>query len=622
METRKCVICGTEFPMTPSAIAHDKKCCCRKCTQKKQSIDKLEKRRQYPLAMRACITCGKPFPMTPIAISRNQKCCCRKCRDRADSLARKERKEKEAGPLEMRKCVICGKEFPMTPVAIACNKQVCSKQCKRKKETIDRREKVNAKKKPKVCPYCHKEFLYFGRSARAVFCSKECSYEYYKKKATKHNAEMRKKNPEAFREYMRNYRGSHKDRINSLTTEWKLRKKREEAVALQENETVIPTSKYPLRQGYEDSLGIRRLSGKSCECLKCGEKFNIICKGSAIQILDRLVLHGKSPCPYCGEAPTGTIRKGGHTSSGEMELKRAYPNFTIQSYRPDWMEGMEIDLYDPIAKVGIEYHGIYGHSTKCMQDSVASRKHKHKADLCEKNGVHLIQLYETEWEQKREIVKDKLDAIFHKDMKRLFARKLKVMILGDKDSRTSAMKFLDKNHIQGRTACQWAVGLLDGLELVAVCTFKYGTAYAIGGQTGGTEKYWELNRYATKLGYSIVGGLSRCIKAFAKVHPEVHKIVSFADRRWTSRLRSAYSSSGFVEVAECEPNYQYTDLDSRHELKNKQYMRKSQIAERATREGSPESAVYSTDKTELQMSKELGYYRVYDAGKIRYEMML
>jgi hypothetical protein len=184
------------------------------------------------------------------------------------------------------------------------------------------------------------------------------------------------------------------------------------------------------------------------------------------------------------------------------------------------------------------------------------------------------------------------------------------------------MNFLDKNHIQGRAACQWAVVLLNGMETVAVCTFKYGTAYAIGGQTGGTEKYWELNRYATKLGYSIVGGLSRCIKAFAKAHPEVHKIVSFADRRWTSRLRSAYSSSGFVEVAECEPNYQYTDLRSSHELKNKQYMRKSQIAERATREGSPESTVYSPDKTESQMSKELGYYRVYDAGKIRYEMML
>ena len=511
-------------------------------------------------------------------------------------------------------CTICGKKYQGI-----FNSIYCSKECKDKRNLAVWHERNPRPIRKRICLTCGKEFV--AESQNQKTCSLECRKKRYaedwkksydKRMSTPAKRERRRELAHA------NYELHKEDRL-ARHHERIIQKKQELAQSLQ-TEPVIENNNGNIRQEFIKNLGIKRLSERGCECLRCGNKFNLRCaKSVAIQVLKRLSVSGKSPCPYCGEAPTGT---SGRASSVEMVLKRAYPNFTVQSYRPDWMEGMEIDLYDPEAHVGLEFHGIKWHSTAVMDNCKASKVHKHKADLCEKNGVHLIQLYETEWEQKREIVKDKLDAIFHKDMKRLFARKLKVTILGDRESRTSAMKFLDKNHIQGRTACQWAVGLLDGLELVAVCTFKYGTAYSIGGQKDGTEKYWELNRYATKLGYSIVGGLSKCIKSFAKAHPEVRKIVSFADRRWTSRLKNTYSSSGFVEVAECEPNYQYTDLDKRHELKNKQYMRKSQIAERATREGSPESAVYSPDKTESQMSKELGYYRVYDAGKIRYEMTL
>jgi len=514
-------------------------------------------------------------------------------------------------------CLHCGKPF------IGYCRGYCSKECKRLAYLQRLKERAWNNKKPKKCVVCGKDFIFYGvHGAKAVCCSDECKKIRTKELQKKRYAKMTTEQKAYRKEYCTAWKEKNRDKLNQYGRDRNLHKRQQKAVDLQKTLISSEPTKKPwlLKNTYQKTLHLERLSRTRCKCLDCGMEFELSVSNpsNASSHLDNMAKNGVTICPSCGTHPEGVAQR----PKAEGMLQMEYPNLTIKNYRPDWMEGMEIDLYDPVARVGIEYHGIYGHSTKCMQDSVASRKHKHKADLCEKNGVHLVQLYETEWEQKREIVKDKLDAIFHKDMKRLFARKLKVMILGDRDSRTSAMKFLDKNHIQGRTACQWAVGLLDGMELVAVCTFKYGTAYAIGGQTGGTGKYWELNRYATKLGYSIVGGLSRCIKAFAKTHPEVRKIVSFADRRWTSRLRSAYSSSGFVEVAECEPNYQYTDLDSRHELKNKQYMRKSQIAERASREGSPESAVYSPDKTESQMSKELGYYRVYDAGKIRYEMTL
>lgn len=310
----------------------------------------------------------------------------------------------------------------------------------------------------------------------------------------------------------------------------------------------------------------------------------------------------QSPCPFCGEAPTGTTKCN---SSVEYEIQQLYPNFTLHHYRPDWMNGLELDLYDPVSKTALEYHGVKWHCGN-MDRGLQNKK----ADLCEANGVHLIQLYDTEWLQKKDIVKDKLNAIFHKNMTRVFARKLRLSVItGGGEIRP----FLDKNHIQGYAASQWAVGLWDGLKLMAVCTFKYGTAYASGGQFSGTHKYWELNRYATKLGYSVVGGLSRCVKAFFRNHPEVSEVFSFADRRWTSTVRSAYSSSGFVEVSRMPPNYQYTDGNPIHELKNKQHCRKSHIARLH-----PE--VYSGDKTEAQMASELGLSQIWDAGKIKYRI--
>ncbi len=503
-------------------------------------------------------------------------------------------------------CVICGKEYQGIPQSLYCSKECHSQELLRRWHVKHPKPVLK-----RVCLVCGKEFV--AESQNQQTCSLECRKIRYNEdwkrsfhnRMADHSKKERRRNL-AHLDYL-----EHKEEKQSKKHGRLIQKKRELAQSLQ-IEPVIENNNGNIKQDYIDTLGIKRLSAKGCECLRCGNRFNIIrAEKSAVNVLNRLSITRESPCPYCGESPTGVSR---HFSSPEYEIKRLFPNFTVHGYHPDWMGGkMEIDLYDPVAKVGLEYHGIWAHSTAMKSNKEATRLHEHKADLCDANGVQLIQLYETEWLQKRDIVVDKLNAIFHKDMKRVYARKLKVVLMNDPVNRQAALKFLDKNHIQGKASSQWAVGLCDGIELVAVCTFKYGTAYANGGQAKGTECYWELNRYATKLGYSVVGGLSRCIKSFVRNHPEVHTIVSFADRRWTSPIRSAYSSSGFVEKAKIAPNYLYSDLNPQHPLRNKQYMRKSNIAKRG-------ESCYSPDKTETEMSKELGFYKIYDAGKIRYEM--
>lgn len=523
-----------------------------------------------------CKKCGCPFETSnPRKLYCSQKC----------KTAMRVRIAKQEHVWKQQYCVECGKALPPKSRKGFCS-DVCKKQHKsRMNTTYMRTYRHKHLKLPgmlKECRVCRKMFT--PNSGRQVACSMECQ------------------------------RVNHLNNIRSWTTRQRVKHQQECAQAMQT--TPVKSTGMPyIKQDFRDSLGIERLSALGCRCLRCGKEFNLLITNgrNAYKYLKKRETMGKSPCPYCGEAPTGY--KCGNKSTSELELQQLYPNFTVRNYRPEWMEGGEIDLYDPVAKVGLEFHGIRWHSTAVLSNYEASKKHEHKAGLCERNGVQLIQLYETEWEQRRDCVVDKLDAIFHKDMKRVFARKLQVVLLNSRADRSKVTQFMDENHIQGAALCQWAVGLHDGQEFVAVCTFKYGTGYSAGGQAANTQKYWELNRYATKLGYSVVGGLSKCIKAFSREHPDVHSIISFADRRWTSSVRSAYSSSGFVEVARQVPNYMYTDLRVNHPLRNKQYMRKSQIKARG-------EACYSPDKTETEMSRELGYYRIYDAGKIKYMMEL
>lgn len=454
------------------------------------------------------------------------------------------------------------------------------------------------------CEKCGKTVI--AHTPRRRFCD-ECS----KIQQLERDRRSREKNynPERRRDYARKYYGDKN-----------LKRNQQKGIEKQ-NYLMQYASRKPLEISDPmefSSVGVKRLSQNLCECLECGKEY-VLCKdfskGQPVQILRRRIESKKNPCPYCGTWPIGSALK----STSEMEIATLFPNFTMRNCRFEWLDNQELDLFDPVAKVAIEYHGLRWHSSLMEHDR---NYHKQKADLAEAAGIQLLQIWENEWLLHKDIVIDKINAILHGGLVRIGARKLELREMNSERDRKEVSVFLDENHIQGKAPCQWAVALYNGDEMVAACTFKYGTGYASGGISSSLEHYWELNRYATKLGLSIPGGISRCIKAFSIAKPDVQRIVSFADRRWTCQHRSAYTCSGFEAVCTIPTNYMYSDLKPKHPFINKQYMRKSTIAKRASVPGSPEASVYSPDKTETQMAEELGFYKVWDAGKIKYELKL
>ena len=112
----------------------------------------------------------------------------------------------------------------------------------------------------------------------------------------------------------------------------------------------------------------------------------------------------------------------------------------------------EIDIYLPEYKLAIEYCGLYWHSELYKDKNY----HLNKLQLCEEKGIRLITIFEDEWLENEELVKEKLLNIIGKsEKKRLYARKCEIVTVNKKDKKI----FLNENHIQGDGKSSVNIGL-------------------------------------------------------------------------------------------------------------------------------------------------------------------
>lgn len=117
-----------------------------------------------------------------------------------------------------------------------------------------------------------------------------------------------------------------------------------------------------------------------------GKKVQWICpKG---HIYSATILHrtsGGTNCPVC--------HSGRQTSFSEQAvyyyIKKIYPN-AISRFKDIFTNGMELDIYIPDIKLGIEYDGVYWHH----KTEVTREREKRKYEICRKNGIKLLRIRE------------------------------------------------------------------------------------------------------------------------------------------------------------------------------------------------------------------------------------
>lgn len=144
---------------------------------------------------------------------------------------------------------------------------------------------------------------------------------------------------------------------------------------------------------------------------------------------------------------------------------------------------------------------------------------------------------------------------------------------------------MEQNHLQGNCDSEYRYGLFYGDELVAVMAF---------GKSRHDGEY-TLLRFACRTNYNIVGGAGKLFACFVKKHPEVNKIVTYVDRRWSrgklfEKLHFSYVCNTTISCYHIV-NRKLYDNDTFQNMANAKNM------------------------------KKCGISRIYDCGRIKYEWL-
>jgi len=286
-------------------------------------------------------------------------------------------------------------------------------------------------------------------------------------------------------------------------------------------------------------------------------------------------------CPKCAN----------NNSKSEQQIVDFLANnsdFVIKTKNKTVIKPFELDIYIPKMKIAIEYNGLRWHSEQFGKDK---NYHLNKTELCNKQGIRLIHIFEDEWIYKQDIVKSRLKMILGMNGKRIFARKCKIKEVSFNDSK----EFLEKNHIQGSCMSKYRYGLYYNNELLSLMTFG-DKRKNLGSNS--ENKCFELLRFCNKLDIKVIGGASKLLKHFImNVNPK--EIISYCDRRWSNG--DLYEKLGFSFDHCSKPNYFYI-INGKRE--NRFKYRKSELIKNG----------FDKNKSEHEIMLERNIYRIYDCG--------
>ena len=301
--------------------------------------------------------------------------------------------------------------------------------------------------------------------------------------------------------------------------------------------------------------------------------------------IDNYIKRSKSNIPLC----TICNPINSQNSFKEKEIldfiRTKYFGEIISGYR----DGLEIDIYLPELKIGFEFNGLYWHSDKFVDKNY----HLDKTNFFKEKNIRIIHIWEDDWIFRRNILESQISNILKINSNNIFARKCKVVEI--KDSKVVS-KFLNDNHIQGMTKSSLKIGLYHNDVLVSVMTFDH-----FEGRNKMNLNDWNLNRFCNKINTNVIGGASKLLKYFI-INYDVRRVISYADKDWS--VGDLYYKLGFDKVGESLPDYKYL---VNHKRVHKSNYKKSKL---------------NTNLTESNQMKINGINKVFDCGKIKFELII
>ena len=271
-------------------------------------------------------------------------------------------------------------------------------------------------------------------------------------------------------------------------------------------------------------------------------------------------------------------------------------NIDAENGIKEFIINLGLNISDSNEKLYIPNKNLEISILKLNQNNMNSSKNKMNA--ANKKGIRLIQIFEDEYYEHKDIVLNKLKHILGKDTsEKAYGRLCEVKEISSDEKN----KFLNTYHIQGTDNSTIYLGLYYKNILVSVMTFS-NSRMGIGKRKKVSNVY-ELVRYATNSNFIVIGGFGKLLKYFETKYKPT-ELYSYADLRWCDKDNNIYIKNNFVLSHINRPNYWYCYGKKRYHrtafmkcnLKNK----------------FPD--LYDESLSEKEIMSKTAFFRVYDCG--------
>lgn len=260
-------------------------------------------------------------------------------------------------------------------------------------------------------------------------------------------------------------------------------------------------------------------------------------------------------------------------------IKSIYTGTVIRNHR---IGNTEIDIFIPELNLGIEYNGVYFHSSTFKHKNF----HKDKTTTCLNAGIRLMHIWEDEWINQKQLILGLINGTLGLYDK-IYARKCEIKEI----SNTEAKDFLNNSHLQGYVGFKYGLGLYYNNELIQIMTF-----------TNRNGEY-EISRLCTKLGMVVVGGTKKLYKHFLDMK-KPKTVISYSSLdKFTGEI---YGRLGLEFISRTEPSYFYVSKSMQRFSRNK--FQKHKLVDMGM----------DSNKSESEIMTELGYFKIYNSGNLKF----
>ena len=262
----------------------------------------------------------------------------------------------------------------------------------------------------------------------------------------------------------------------------------------------------------------------------------------------------------------------------------------------------EIDIWLPQYNLGLEVNPVSTHTIDDSKWGFTSKTyHQDKALQARKQGIGLIHLYDDDFKDPRKwaVLKEQLFSLTQTKQK-IGARECTIKEI----TKQTAQTFLNQYHFQGADqSAAVRLGIYHHDELLGVFTC---------GKSRFTHHDWELYRYCVNPHYIVHGVFNKLLQHFITHYTASGQtLVTYMDLNKRFSASNIYERSQFEVDGLTVPNYMWVQRNTFEYLKRYETTKKHLIAQG-----------YNPSQTEQDIMRKRGFYRVFDAGSLRYTKKL